>query len=151
MGKNEHPFEVVDLDGYQAEIDVEIVDLIKAINQMGWITTMSCQDNADSRVWIQFKTAHHAERFLFCIAANSVYTHNSLALAVLNATTKGYDESPNSFHWNNRWWVDANLRTGLWAHGIDINISIRFPRKHLKLVTNIMTEVLEYRRPKLIR
>lgn len=141
MSNNEHPFKLIRIDNHEAKIDKELVPLIKALNRVGWKTSMSCQNNGDDRVWIQFKKACYAEKFLFCISANSVYDNNELACCVLNATTEMYDKSPYIWEWPNRWWVDSNIDTRLWQHGIEIRISVRFPRAHLKEVTKIMKDV----------
>lgn len=137
-----HPFKSILLHGMTdyVKLDVEIVDLIVALNKLGWHTEQSCQDNVDGRVWIQFRSATEAEWFLNLIAKHSIDLHEY----VFNATTEGYDKSENSVKYKNRWWVDSFLSNIYWRKNIVdklfIHISVRFPREHLEKVTSLVVK-----------
>lgn len=136
----EHPTEKVKLGGLGlVDVDIEIVDLVVALCELGWLTRGSCQDNVDDRVWISFWHSNWASRFMELIVNNG---GKELRYCVANATTEEYDKVPNRWKWKNRWWVDSFVegldREGEPSGAINIRISVRFPRKHLKTVTRIV-------------
>lgn len=138
----DHPYKLVLLNGHDRtiRIDVEIVDLVMALNNLEWYTAQSCQDNVFGRVWISFIKAQDATYFLNLIACYS----DNLRECVLAATTENYDKHPNRWKFKDRWWIDAFLNTFLWRKKIEqrveINISVRFPREHLEEVTSIVVK-----------
>ena len=145
----DHSYKTIMIDGYPVDVDVDIVDLVKALNELDLKTHMSCQDNTDDhRVWICFYVSSYATRFLELVAAES----ETLQGCVLAATTQHYDTLPDDDIWvyKDRWWVDCfthpfyaderDVEDGEyeWQGDIVIRISVRFPRAHLDEVTRVV-------------
>lgn len=137
-----HPYRFVLLNGMTnpVKIDIEVVDLVVALNLLGWHTEQSCQNNIDERVWIQFKSTTEAEHFLNLITKRSLSLHE----CVFNGSTERHDKHPLAAEQKDRWWVDSFLNSSYWRKNIIdqlfIHISVRFPREHLEKVTKIVTD-----------
>lgn len=129
----------------QVEVDEKIVDLVTALCDLGWTTRQSCQNN-NGRVWISFYDSSFAAEFMELIAKTSPNINHQ----VLSATNQEYDAQPDRFKVKDRWWIDAFAEvkhhpSGLWTGEVQIRISIRFPRKHLQEVTEIVVASAERR------
>lgn len=142
--KPAHPSRLVYLNQIgEVPIDIEIIELVKALCELGWITENSCQDNIKNRVWVAFFSPQAGADFMDLIARKN----KKIRECVLGATTQMYDESPRRWKVKNRWWVDSFVKPirpygypeGSWD-GIVIRLSIRFPRKHLEKVTKIVVK-----------
>lgn len=138
-----HPYKLVDLKhNGPVKVDEEIADLVEALCDLDLITKNSCQDNVEDRVWISFYTAKDACVFLETVAAKS----ERLRPSVYSAQSEDYHRHPRAFGSEESWWVDAVTeplrgpdRKQYTGH-ICIRISVRFPRKHLEEVTQIVVE-----------
>lgn len=142
---SDHPYKRINLAGFnEIKVDVEIADLIKDLNDIGWKTDMCCQNNVEGRIWVSFKFAYSAAQFLSLIALKS---NDKLSGCVTAASTQMYDKEPTRWKWKNRWWVDAYVKALPWPmSGIDIIISVRFPKEHLEEVTEIISPVANQKR-----
>lgn len=134
---HEHPFKEVRLKGIPVPVpvDVEVVDLVVALNDLEWSTEQSCQHN-QGRVWIAFSYPIDAEQFLGLIVKKG---SKPLVECVRNTSTQWYHEQPLSSSSPDRWWVDAHVnRISLRNKRVAISIQVRFPREHLEEVTGLV-------------
>lgn len=143
----EHPYRHVNVAGVrEARIDVDIADLVEALNYIGYVTDNSCQDNHDDRVWISFNTAFVAEEFMSLIIRDA---DDKLRECVSAATTTEYGKASEreGYGKKNRWWVDSFCQPLPHPRaGMKIFISVRFPRKHLAKVTKIVLKQAEQKK-----
>ena len=98
-----HPFEVLNRDGEQVEIDVEIVPLIKLLWERELDTFNSCQDH-DGYVWVEFH-GPSATEFLNFVAGQN----RELRGHMLHSVPCGVD-SPEVF--------DAWVRQHGWTYSV---------------------------------
>jgi hypothetical protein len=123
-----HPFEVLDYEGGQVEIDVEIVPLAREIWWHGLETDLSCQDQ-NGRVWVEMP-GRDAERLLRLLA----HRDRELRANILGLVPEEH-AGPNEFYeyqaahgWTCR--VSAESAAGeLW-----LSVGVRFPRDQLAAV-----------------
>jgi hypothetical protein len=93
-----HPTKLVQFGDQQADIDVDIADLVLNLWKLGLSTCNSCQDNGPERfVWIEFSLVCDAEKFLNFVAEysekpGSVYDRMTRAWG--NATDLDWQYSP---------------------------------------------------------
>jgi hypothetical protein len=134
-----HPTKRVKYKDLEADIDLDIADLVLNLWKLEVDTVNSCQDNAETGfVWIAFDSTYGAEEFLNYVAE--------------------YSEEPDSVYQRmNREWGDATLMdwkytpslkdhgvdervesddtissTFTGSHGFMFSMSVRFPRADLE-------------------
>lgn len=60
----QHPQVKVNYFGYEEEVDEEIADLLQLIWSCGYKTYNSCQDNNNSKIWIQFSNMYQFQKLV---------------------------------------------------------------------------------------
>ena len=139
-----HPTRTVSWGDVEAEIDVEIADLILDCWKAGLVTMNSCQDNSGGRVWIQFLTCGYAERFLDQVAVYDE-SYTSLYNRIRHAWDPPEGLRPEVL-WEYRvfpfdYGVHQEIiddcyidETFLGQHDFEFSCSVRFPRTDLPVV-----------------
>jgi hypothetical protein len=139
--ETEHKTKLIQFGDWQAKIDEDIADLVLNLWELGLITLNSCQDNVPKGfVWIEFRSALEAERFLNFVSEyseepGSVYDRmtrewgDATALDwiyTLNLSNLGVEHDPVS--------DDEILPRFTGRHAFHFSMSVRFPRQDLEFV-----------------
>lgn len=138
--KREHKATLIDIfPAGPVDVDNKIIDLVIAVNALGFSTTMSCENNVGGRVWLQFMNSEIAEQFLGLCRLSSP----KLRICIQNATPHGYEFAKHKLKFKERWWVDVNPH--FYPKSIRLRTSVRFPKEHLNLVIRCLNKEFKKR------
>jgi hypothetical protein len=138
---SEHETKLIKFEDQQAEIDVDIADLVLNLWKLGLRTSNSCQDGVPKGfAWIEFCSAWDAEMFLNLVAEyseepGSVYDRMTRAWGDETPLDWRYDCYRRDFGVNEEELNDHEVTTSFsGTHDFRLSISVRFPRKDLHFV-----------------
>ncbi len=144
-----HPVKRVKYKNMEADIDVDIADLILNLWKLQIRTVNSCQDNVPRGfVWIEFAYASGAERFLTFVAEYSEDPYSVYRRMYGDTTApKGWRYRPHleDFGVDIAVINDTVSETFEGSHGFNFSMSVRFPRSDLKYVKERISESLRRR------
>jgi hypothetical protein len=131
----------------EADIDVEIADLILNLWRLEISTLNSCQDGVpEGFAWIEFASAYDAEMFLDFVAQysedpDSVYARMTCAWGDDTALDWQYDPCLEDYGVDRQLVNDDEIEeTFSGRHHFNFAISIRFPRQDLEFVKERIRE-----------
>jgi hypothetical protein len=142
----DHPQTRIEHDGFAAEVDVEIADLLVNLWRLDLWTSLSCQDNF-GKVWIMFEDGGAAQAFLSIVAGKFDDDADSLYNRVLDGFQPDEEADYEDFRENRAWLnkvsvEDRNVRTEFTDDDerivtpvgppvVEFNVSLHFPRSDL--------------------
>lgn len=133
MNKTSHHREVrVQWDGLDAEIDEQIAPLILELWKAGLMTLMSCQDNPEGWVWVQFPLVVFAEAFMDLMEKES-----GISPFDLRHRWK-YDIYPITLH--EALFGDYPEELMPTGPSLRFTVSVRFPKADLPAILNTMVK-----------
>ncbi len=159
IGHPQHPQVRIEHDGFSAEVDEGIADLLLNLWRLEFFTFNSCQDNF-GKVWIEFADAINAGEFLSIAAGEFDEDIDSLYNRVVDGWQPDEEADYEDFRDNRAWLYkvmahDLNVRievdeenheisdTSVGPPAIYLSVSVRFPRSDLPEVERRILARLE--------
>lgn len=143
-----HETKTVTVRDIEAEIDVEIAELIGSIWTAGIQTTNSCQENQPGLAWIDFPTAFDAADFLNAIAGEFDEVNDSLYNRIRREWEPTDASNIEWWQFDSSPWDSSVIQTFVGDNEIEelssgpanfvFSVSIRFPRSDIGTVTRRM-------------
>src|SRR6478609_3862352 len=101
-------------------VDVKLVHLIEHLNDLGFVTRNSCQDNIEDKTWIQFESIKSFKNLIRCAKQHGVEFLSDINM----------DESN----------FKLDIDDDDFEHGWDVDfmVSWRFPKEDIERLTDII-------------